>query len=71
MLLAALFKLLGWIAMPLGIVIIVAAWLGYGGIGVEEGMAWLKFLDGSLPWAIGVTVVGGFVTALGTVMARA
>ena len=66
----ALFKLLGWILFPLGIAIIVGAWLGYGGFWVDAGIKWLDFLNGSLAWAIGLTFVGGFVSALGVVMAK-
>ena len=64
-------KLLGVILFPIGLTIILCAWLGFGGMGAEEGMAWLAFLDGSLFWAIVFTLVGGFITSLGVVMARA
>ena len=37
MFLEALFKLLGWILFPLGIAIVVGAWLGYGGFWVDAG----------------------------------
>ena len=63
-------KLLGVILFPIGIAIILCAWLGYGGLGAEEGMSVLKFLDGSLFWAIVFTLIGGFITSLGVVMAR-
>ena len=71
MFLTALFKLIGWILFPLGIAIIVCAWLGWGGLWVDAGVKWLDFLNGNLVWAIALTLVGGFVTALGVVTSRA
>ncbi len=70
MLFTALVKLVGFILFPVGIGIIVLAWLGYGGIWVDVGIKWLDFLNVSLGWAIGLTVVGGFVTSLGVVMLK-
>ena len=70
MLLEALFKLIGWLLFPSGIAIVLFAWLGYFGMGVDAGIQWLVFLNGSLAWAIILTLIGGFVTALSLVMAR-
>lgn len=70
MLLTALFKLIGWLLFPLGIAIVVCAWLGWGGLWIDMGIKWLNFLNGSLGWAIALSVIGGFVTALGVVMGR-
>ena len=70
MFIEALFKLIGWILFPLGLLIIFGAWLGYGGFWVAAGVGWLDFLNGSLVWAIVLSLMGGFITALSVVMAR-
>ncbi|HUU08413.1 MAG TPA: hypothetical protein VMW61_02705 [Dehalococcoidales bacterium] len=71
MLFTALFKLIGWILFPLGIAIVFGAWLGYFSFGVDAGVKWLIFLNGNIVWAIVLTLVGGFLTALGVVMSKA
>jgi len=70
MLLEALFKLLGWLLFPLGIAIVLGAWLGYGGFWIDAGVESLYFLNGSLFWAIVFTLGGGFITALSVALAR-
>ncbi|MFC1953239.1 hypothetical protein ACFLWR_03820 [Chloroflexota bacterium] len=67
---AALFELIGWVLFPMGIGIILFAWLGWSGLWVIAGVEILNFLNGNLVWAIIQTVVGGFFASLGVVMSR-
>jgi len=58
----------GWALRALSIAVIVIAWLAYLGFWTKIGEFPLAFIRGSLPWAIGLTVGGFILLALGIVM---
>lgn len=60
----------GWVLRALSIAVIVIAWLAYLGFWTKIGEFSLGFIRGSLPWAIGLTVGGLILLALGIAMSR-
>ena len=61
---------LSWIIRALGVFLIIFAWLSYSGWVTSIGNWSLEFIADSLVWAIGISVVGAFILALGVVFGR-
>ena len=58
----------GWVLRVFSIAVIVIAWLAFLGFWTKIGEFSLAFIQGSLSWAIGLTVGGFILLALGIVM---
>jgi hypothetical protein len=54
--------LIRWLLKAIGIFLIAVAWLAYFGLWENIGSFSLDFIEGSLAWAIGLTIAGVFLT---------